>query len=385
MTIKARFHQILEGNWDGSDRTAVVINVMMVCLIVANVVMVILESIRPVYDAYRSLFFWGEVFSVAIFALEYALRIWSCTEDATQQYSHPVMGRIRFALTPLAIIDLIAIIPFALFMVGGWDLRFLRVFRLLRLLKLSRYFPAMHMVGSVFYNQRRALLSALFVMVVMLVFASSLIYLVEREAQPDAFGSIPHAMWWGMATLTTVGYGDVIPVTPLGRFLGSFIALIGIGMFALPAAILASGFTEEIERRDFVVTWNVVATLPVFENLKAREIAQIARLLRFQTAIPGEVLFREGEVANCLYFVKSGRVDIEFPGRVFHIDDGDFFGEMALLAGSTRAANARAVSSCRLLVLDRDDFAELCDENVHIRHHFEQVAESRLSEMPRRD
>ena len=175
---------------------------------------------------------------------------WTCTADP--RYSHPISGRLRFAGSWHAVVDLLAILPFYLPMFLPIDLRVLRAlrfFRLLRFLKLTRYSESMRIFGKVLRGERTELMIALFVAGVLLVLGSSFLYIVEHEAQPDAFSSIPAAMWWGVATLTTVGYGDVYPVTPLGRLLGAIVAIMGIGMFALPAGILASGFAREMGKR----------------------------------------------------------------------------------------------------------------------------------------
>ena len=187
---------------------------------------------------------------MTVFTVEYVLRLWTCTMH--REFSRVVVGRARFALTPLALVDLIAILPFYLPMILPFDLRFIRILRLvrlLRLLKMGRYLESMRTLGRVFTSKKEELIIAISIVSILLVLASSVMYFLEYEAQPEAFSSIPAAMWWGVATLTTVGYGDVYPVTPLGKVLGGIIAITGIGIFALPAGILASGFAEEIQER----------------------------------------------------------------------------------------------------------------------------------------
>ena len=230
---------------DGSDQEGFAgraANFFLVYLIFFNVLAVIFESIPAVGTRYAGYFEAFEVFSVIVFSVEYVLRIWCCTEDPHRRYTAPLAGRLRYALTPMAIIDFLAIAPFYLTTLFAIDLRFLRVFRLLRLLKLTRYSPVIEILGRVLYNERRSLFSALLFMLVLLIFASSLMHLIEQKAQPEAFGSIPAAMWWAVVTPTTVGYGDVSPLTPVGKLLGGFVTILGIGTFAMPAGILASGF-----------------------------------------------------------------------------------------------------------------------------------------------
>jgi len=213
-------------------------------LIAVNVTAVMLETVDPIFERFAEAFHWLEVVSVIIFTVEYVARIWSAVEAA--ECSAPVRGRVRFALKFLVLIDLLAILPFYLAALGiGLDLRFLRALRLVRLfrmLKLARYSDAMERFIEVLNERREKLVITFAANLVLLMVASSAMYLVESPAQPDAFPSIPETMWWGVITLTTVGYGDVVPVTALGQLVGAVVAIRGIGMFALPAALIATGF-----------------------------------------------------------------------------------------------------------------------------------------------
>lgn len=212
-------------------------------LIAANVAAVVLETVEPLYTAFGYEFYLFELCSVAVFGVEYLGRLWAATEHP--EYAHPVTGRLRYAATPFMIIDLLAIVPFFVGVII--DLRFLRALRLLRFLrlfKLARYSESMQLFATVLRQKYEQLTITSSVGGILLLVSSSAMYFAERTAQPDVFSSIPAAMWWGVVTLTTVGYGDVHPVTPLGKFLGAVVAVIGIGLFALPASILASGFVE---------------------------------------------------------------------------------------------------------------------------------------------
>ena len=246
--IKYHVYDILVETDDGEvvDR---VIAIMLMILILINTVTVVLETVEEINYVYGSLFHAVEVVSVGIFSLEYLLRLWVAPLDP--RYSGR-FGRVRYAFSLMAIIDLLSILPTLLPMFFHFDLRFirfLRLFRLFRLFKLSRYVRSLTTFDDVIRARKEQLAVTLVTISMMLLVASSIMYLLEHEAQPDKFPHIPAAMWYGVVTLTTIGYGDVYPITPLGKLVGGFIGFLGIGLFALPAGILASGFAEEINKK----------------------------------------------------------------------------------------------------------------------------------------
>lgn len=246
--IKEKIYHLIEADPEkpGAGR---IVDACIMALIVANVIAVILESVEGLFAPYATLFWAFDLFSVAVFTVEYLLRLWTCTVNP--HYAHPVLGRLRYAATPLAIIDLLAILPFFLPMFIPLDMRSMRALRLLRVfrvLKISRYSYAVKMLGRVLKAQMHVIGVLVFILVLLIVITSSLMFFAEHEVQPDDFANIPIAMWWAVATLSTVGYGDVFPVTPLGKALGGIIALLGIGIFALPAGVLSSAFLAEIQR-----------------------------------------------------------------------------------------------------------------------------------------
>ena len=247
--IRKGLFEVLEKD-DGDNRLSRRFDLFIMIMIFLNMIAVIMETVDAVYVKYDSLFEWFEIISVIVFTLEYAGRIWSCT--LIERYSHPIKGRIQFILSPIGLIDLLAILPFYLpfiMSIDGRILRLLRLFRLVRIFKMGRYSTAFRMIANVLNRRKEELLVTLTIVLLVLVLASSLMYYVEHEVQPEAFSSIPATMWWGVATLTTVGYGDVYPITSIGRVLGAFIAIMGIGIFALPAGIIASGFEAEIRKK----------------------------------------------------------------------------------------------------------------------------------------
>ena len=232
-------------DWDWVD-------VILLALILLNVVAVILETVKSFQLRFGTAFRVFEVISVGVFSVEYAARIWACTADP--RYRQPIIGRLRYVSGFDGVVDLLAILPFYITLAlpaAALDLRILRVLRLLRfarVLKLGRYSDSLGRMKRVIGARRGDLGVALGAVGVVLILASSAIYYVEVDTQPEVFTSIPAAMWWGISALTTVGYGDITPVTPLGKFLGGIIQLLGIAIFALPAGIIAAGYEEESRR-----------------------------------------------------------------------------------------------------------------------------------------
>ena len=246
--LKTIIYEILEVS-DSTNFYSLADDLIIPFLIVLNITAFIASTSPSFSLEYKQIFEYIEIFSSLVFTIEYILRIWVCTVD--RKYSHPIWGRIKYALTPLSMIDLISILPFYLLLLFP-NLSFvyiISILRLLRLIKISRYSESVRSLGAVLYAKKEELLATAFAVFILLIFASSLMYFVESSAQPKSFGSIPDAMWWGVVTLTTVGYGDIYPITPIGRFLGSILAFLGIGIFALPAGIISSGFSEEVQKR----------------------------------------------------------------------------------------------------------------------------------------
>lgn len=376
--VKHRLYEILERGRP-EDTISWVVDWVLILLIVANVLAAAAASVETLFDRYEGAFWAFEVISVLIFTVEYLCRLWTCTEHFSMSHQSPFRARMNFVLSPFGLIDLVAILPFyvGLFLPVA-DLRSLRIFRLLRLLKLARYSPALATLWQVLVNERRALLAALLIMVMLLVTSSTVIYYIERDIQPDDFGSIPAAMWWAVATLTTVGYGDVVPVTVLGRAIGGLVMILGLAMFALPVGIIASGFAAEIHRRDFVVTWGMVARVPLFAKLDALSISRIANLLRARAVPAQTVIFRRGEPADAMYFISSGVVEVDGRPEPLRLRDGNFFGEIGLLRDMPRSATVRTVTQCRLLILDKNDFVDLLEEDSDLREGITEIAEQRL-------
>lgn len=241
---RTRLFEILEIAAD-SDRASRTFDVFIMSLILANSTLVVLNTVEGLLDPIRELYIAFETFAVAVFTVEYLMRVATATTD--ERYRRPVLGRLRFIVSPLAMIDLMSILPFYLPFVGV-NLTFMRVLRLVRLLKLGRYSNAFQTLRAVVGDKKHDLLTALLIVTVLIVFMSGMMYFAERQAQPEAYASIPEAMWWSILALT--GNGQRPPVTLPGRIIGAMVSVLGVGLFALPAGIIASGFSARIEDRE---------------------------------------------------------------------------------------------------------------------------------------
>lgn len=373
--MKRRVFEILEiGSSD--DRAARVADWAIIILVLSNVTAVVLETVPELALRYGTAFLWIEAVTVVLFLVEYGLRLWVADLHPHLRRRGALGARLRYAAQPFALIDLAAILPpliGAAF--GHYDVAFAAAFRLLRFLKLARYSPGMRSLAAAIATERRAILASAIIMLGLVIATATLMHALEREAQPAVFGSIPGAMYWAVTTLTTVGYGDAVPVTPAGKLLAGITMVIGFTMFALPVGIIATAFAREIRQRDFVVTWSMVARVPLFSELGAAEIADVMRLLRAQYVEPGTVVTYAGEPAHSMYFIVSGTIAVYLPQGRVDLGEGRFFGEIAVLRRAHRSADSVAVTAARLLVLDADDLHHLMHKRREIGRRIREAAE----------
>lgn len=357
-TLRQKVYQVIETG-RGDHRLSRLFDVSMMGLILLNVAAVVMETVPSYAAAYGAEFAAFNVFSVAVFTVEYLLRLWTAVEVPFLRRYPSWKARLKLAATPALIIDVLAILPYYLQAITGLDLRILRVLRLLRFLKLSRYSPALHTLVRVISNERRSLLGASLLLVTALLFASSGIYLIESHAQPDKFGSIPDSAWWAVATLTTVGYGDATPITPLGRLFGGFVMVAGLCILALPVAIISAGFAQEVNRRDFVVNWSLMSRIPLLAELDAKDVGKLMPLLHAHNVPPKTEVLPAGLPARAMFFVASGKVRMMHPEGNIDFEAGDFFGATAMLLADAPSAPFITITKCRLLKLHAEDFHRL--------------------------
>ena len=281
--------------------------------------------------------------SIAVFGIEFLLRVF-------------VERKLLF----LTSIDGLVLINQIFF--SFYDLRILRLFRLFDIFSKSRFLLPTNTLIQTIIKQRNALLGSQIMVISILLVVSTFIYFLESSVQPDVFGSIPSTMWWGIATLTTVGYGDVVPMTGLWKLLASFTMLVGIGMFALPAAILASAYYEEIQKKNFLVSFEAIASVPLFQELPIGAVGKINEKLQVVLVSEHETIFSKGEEADSMFIIEYGKVKVEIDQPVYLVS-GDYFGEMGMLGNAPRNASITAADDTKLLELTKSDLEELSEEH----------------------
>jgi len=316
----------------------------------AGVVMMLLLTVDPAYEAahhWVDAVLWA---CLAFFVFEWVVRLRHAFL-AKRGWTYAISGR--------GLVDAVAAaaVPFA-FILGAspktaWLLGIFWMF------KVVPGIPGLRQLRRVLVLESGPLLSVLVIFLMVLFLASVAVYFLERGAQPVAFGSVPAALWWAVATLTTTGYGDVVPITPLGRLVAAFVMICGLGVFGLWTGILATGFAAETRRDNFLKTWESVSKVPFFAALGPSAIADVTHMLRTMDLPARTMIIRKGQAGDCMYFIAAGEVEVDLPGKKVRLGDGAFFGEMALLGNNLRSANITTTRVSKLLVLDLVDFRML--------------------------
>ncbi|HUA55977.1 MAG TPA: ion transporter [Candidatus Sulfotelmatobacter sp.] len=330
---------------------------------------------------------WLIAFVVALsiaFAVLYGLRIVIAGDEQTAEGETAGAARLRYVRSPMGLVDLMACLPIALGFAVGAPTQQIMLLTVLWVFKLMRYSQGLAILGRVVRLEREPLMGVLLAFLIALFLAATLAHLLERDVQPDAFGTMPKALWWAITTLTTTGYGDAVPITAGGRMLAGLVMMCGILVFALWAGILATGFSEEVRRREFLRTYDLVHKVPFFHDLGTSLIAEVARLLKTREFPVGATVVRRGQAGDCMYFIASGEIEVRTDARPFHLHAGSFFGEIALLTGGPRTATAVASKHSMLLVLDIADFRELAARRPELTKAIQDEAVRRQQRGPGR-
>ncbi|MFG1349282.1 cyclic nucleotide-gated ion channel [Xanthobacter autotrophicus] len=351
--LRRRIFDVLERDLPG-DHIADAVHYFLIVTVLLSVGGAVLATVPSLQLRDKWWFHWGEFAALIIFSVEYAVRLWVAPEHPLRRRLPPLVARVRYGVTVPALIDLAAILPWFVSLVTAFDAHALLVLRLVRFLKLARYSSGFNALYLAIRRERYALLSCFIILWAGVLMAATAMYLIERDVQPDKFGSIPEAMWWAITTLTTVGYGDVVPVSNLGRVVGAITMVSGLVMLALPIAIIASSFSEVIAKHNFVVTFSMISRLPPFSDLDAPVLGDILPLLNSRSFDRGHHVVRRGESAAHLFVVLQGRLEMEGEEGTRSLGPGDVFG---LLPGHTKAnpLPVRAVAKSKILAIEENE------------------------------
>jgi len=361
---RRRTYEIIEPGVK-SDRLAYLFERIAIVIILASVAGAAFSTVGELDPDVKRGLFVAEIAYSAFFAAEYALRLWTAPE-------HPIFGGASglgvqaFLLTPLLLLDALGLVPILLLLVAPEATGAILVFQILRFFRLARYSPALATVGRVLVNEWRPLVASGMIGFGLLLIAATGMYLIEHEVQPARFGSIIAAMYWAVVTVVTVGYGDVVPLTPLGKLFTGFVVIGGLIFFALPVAIIATGFLAEIRRRDFIVNYGMVARVPAFAGLDAAALSELVSMLRARRLPRDSIIIRKGDEGDSMYFIASGEVEVVLPKNSVRLGEGEFFGEVAVLGRVKRTATVIARNTCELLVLDAADVIKFMEQNPRV-------------------
>jgi len=336
-----------------------------------GVAMMILLTVDPAYEAahhWVDALLWA---CLAFFVFEWVVRLRRGVL-AHRGWSYALSGR--------GLVDAAGAIAVPLAMMLGTNPKTAWLLSVLWLLKVVPGIPGLRQLRRVLVLESGPILSVLVIFLMVLFLASVAEYFLERELQPNAFGSVPAALWWAVATLTTTGYGDVVPVTPLGRMVAAVVMICGLGVFGLWTGILATGFAAETRRDNFLKTWESVSKVPFFAALGPAAIADVTHMLRTMDLPARTMIIRKGQAGDCMYFIADGEVEVDLPGKKVVLGEGAFFGEMALLGNNLRSANITTTRISKLLVLDLVDFRMLMARHPDLAETIDAEARRRALE-----
>lgn len=370
---RRRLYALLHPETD--DREARSFRLLHHVLVALGIALLLADTVQPIRDQYEILLDIGFLVVSLFFLCEYVVRLVVAPMAPGGEHRPAWRSQLSWALSGGGLLDLAGALPVVLTLLehepailfsGVWIFKYLR------------YSPGLASLRRVIAHARDALLSVLLGFVIVLLTAANLAYLLERNTNPEAFGSIPAALWWAIVTLTTTGYGDVVPTTPAGRLLAGLVMISGILVFALWAGILATGYAQEARRLQFLRTWELVATVPFFHDLGASVISEVASLLRPRDYPTGSPIVRKGERGECMFFIVDGEVEILIEPHPVVLGSGHFFGELALLTRAPRNATVLARNACTLLALDVVDFHELLGRRPELARAIRAEAARRL-------
>ncbi|HKS19962.1 MAG TPA: cyclic nucleotide-gated ion channel [Bradyrhizobium sp.] len=339
--------------------------------VAVGILVMVLLTVDPAYEAahrWVDAVLWA---CLAFFMFEWVVRL-----------RHAVRSQrgLAYALSFRGLVDTAAAIAIPLAIVFSANTKTAWLFGVIWVLKLVPGIPGLRQLRRVLVVESGPLLSVGVIFLMVIFLASVAEYFLERDAQPTTFGSVPAALWWAVVTMTTTGYGDVVPVTPLGRMVSALVMISGLGVFGLWTGILATGFAAETRRDNFLKTWESVSKVPFFAALGPAAIADVTHMLRTMDLPARTMIIRKGQQGDCMYFIAEGEVEVDLPGKKVALGEGAFFGEMALLGNTLRSANISTTRVSKLLVLDLVDFRLLMARHPDLAQTIDAEAKRRALE-----
>ena len=339
--------------------------------VAAGVAMMVLLTVDPAYEAAHH---WVDAVlwvCLAFFMFEWVVRL---------RHAFQAHRLWTYALSGRGLLDAVCAAGVPLALILGASPKTAWLLGIFWMFKVVPGIPGLRQLRRVLVQESGPLLSVLVIFLMVLFLAAVSVYFLERDVQPASFGSVPAALWWAIATLTTVGYGDVVPITPLGRLVAAVVMICGLGVFGLWTGILATGFAAETRRDNFLKTWESVSKVPFFAALGPSAIADVTQMLRTMDLPARTMIIRKGQAGDCMYFIASGEVEVDLPGKKVTLGEGAFFGEMALLGNNLRSANITTTRVSRLLVLDLVDFRLLMARHPDLAETIDAEASRRALE-----
>jgi voltage-gated potassium channel len=346
-------------------------------VILASVLFAVVSTVPTLTGIARTNLIDAEYYLGTFFLIEYALRLWTAPEHPLYARAGPWRSALIYSMTPLMVLDAAGLVPLVLHIAVPDARTAILLFQVSRFFRLSRYSPALTTIGRVLATEWRALMATGIIGIGMLLVSATVMYLLENAAQPQHFASIPDAMYWAIVTLATVGYGDVVPVTPAGKVAAGAVIVAGLIFFALPIAIIATSFLAEMRRRDFIISYSMVARVPLFSSLDAVAVSELASMLKARKIPRDAVIVRKGDRGESMFFIAHGEVEAIMPDGSVRLHAGDFFGEIAVLGRTKRTATVIARQPCELLVLDAADVLKVMEQNPQVETALRDAAAAR--------
>jgi voltage-gated potassium channel len=339
--------------------------------VTAGLVMIVLLTVDTAYEAGHRWIYAVLWACQAFFLFEWVVRL---------RHAYQVQGAWAYALSGQGVLDTVSAIAIPLALMFGASSKSASLLGIFWMLKVVPGIAGLRQLRRVLVLESGPLLSVLMIFLMVLLAASVAVHFLERDVQPAAFGSVPAALWWAVATLTTTGYGDIVPITPGGRLVAALVMICGLGVFGLWAGILATSFAAETRRDNFLKTWESVTKVPFFATLGPAAIADVTHMLRTMDLPARTTIIRKGEAGDCMYFIAEGGVEVDLPGKKVRLGEGSFFGEMALLGNNSRSADITTTQLSRLLVLDLVDFRMLMARHPDLATTIDAEAKRRAQE-----